>query len=155
MSANGPAIERRRGSPGAVALIVVASLLGLLGLGLLAAGGGLQWGIHAKRDAAGYFTTHTHRFSTKTYALTHEGVDIGIPSFVHAGSLGTIRIRATSATPSKPIFVGIAREQAVDGSLASVAHTRVTDVDDSSPDTYEAVPGAAAPDRPGAERIWA
>ena len=146
---------RRRGSPAAVALIVVASLLGLLGLGFLAGGSGLLWGIHTQRDSAGYFTTDTHRFSASSYALTHEGVHIGVPSVVHAGSLGTIRVRATSVTPSKPIFVGIAREQAVDSYLAGVAHTRVTDVTDTSRDTYEPVAGTAAPAPPASQHIWA
>ena len=63
MSSSGPTHQQRRGSPAAVALIVLASVLGLLGLGSLAGGSGLLWGIHAERDGAGYFTTDTHRFA--------------------------------------------------------------------------------------------
>ena len=154
MTSNTPAPERRRGSPRAVALIVVASLVGLVGLGFLAGGAGVLWAVHGERDAAGYFTTDTHRYAAQSYALTHEGVHVGIPDFVKGGSLGSVRIRATSETPSKPIFVGIARESAVDAYLAGVAHTRV-DIDNDSRDSYEPVAGANAPAAPASKHIWA
>jgi hypothetical protein len=151
---NAATVSRRRGGPGSVALVVVGSVIGLLALALLAAGGTAVWADKTQRDASGYFTTSTHRFATGTYALTHEGVDLqGVPTFVHVGKLGSVRIKAASPN-GKPVFVGIGREGAVNAYLAGVAHAQV-DVDYRPfKATYTPVGGSARPSSPVSRPLW-
>jgi hypothetical protein len=153
---NATTVSRPRRSRGSIPIIVVGSLIGLLALALLAAGGTAVWADKTQRDSTGYFTTATQRFATNTYALSHEGVHIeGVSGFVNFSKLGNVRIRATSSA-GKPIFVGIGREQAVSAYLAGVAHAQVTDVDYRPfQATYRAVSGSAPQTAPGARTIWA
>jgi hypothetical protein len=151
---NATTVSRRRGGPGSVALIVLGSVIGLLALALLAAGGAAVWVDKTQRDSTGYFTTSTHRFATGTYALSHEGVDLGgVPGVVHIDKLGNIRIRAAGAE-GKPIFVGIGPERAVNAYLAGVAHAQV-DVDYRPfHATYTPVGGSAPRVAPATRNLW-
>ena len=156
MSSNATTVDRRRGSPASVALIVVGSLIGLLALALLAGGGGVLWGDKTQRDSAGYFTTSSHRFATNTFAITHEGVDIDdVPSGLDSGKLASVRIRATAANPERPLFVGIAPEGAVSRYLADRAHAQVSDIElDPFKATYDRVRGSERPALPGLRHLW-
>ncbi len=151
MSTDGTAIERRRGSPGSIVLIVVGSLVGLLALALLAGGGGVLWADKSQTDKAGYFTTSKHHFATGTYAITHEGVDVN-DVYLHPA---TVRVRATAASPDRPIFVGIARTSALQSYLAGVGHTELTDLDYRPfHASYSTKTGTAPPARPASQRFW-
>jgi hypothetical protein len=65
-----------RWSVGRILLLVFGSILGLIGLGLLASGGLVLWANATQRDEDGYFTTPTEWFSPGSYAITHEGVEL-------------------------------------------------------------------------------
>src|SRR4051812_39035508 len=112
---------------GSIVALVIGSIVGLVALALLAGGGGVLWADQTQRDSAGFFTSSAHTYASPTYAISHDGVDItDIPGSFDRGKLATVRIRATGA--DKPVFVGIARESAVDSYLGNVAHANATDL---------------------------
>ena len=145
-------------SAGRIVLIVVGGLLALIGLGLAAGGGALVWAHGTQRDADGYFTTSTERFSTTTYALTSDRVDLGTEGehvAADLGDLARVRVRAASAAPDRPVFVGIGRERDVEAYLARVPHDEVSDVEfDPFRVRYRPQPGIAAPAPPTRQGFW-
>ena len=95
--------ERRAGG-GHIALLVVGSIIALLATGLLATGGvGLVFD-QTQRDDQGFLMSSSERYSTGTYALVSEQVDLYGPGWVPNGLLGTVKLRSDSA---RPVFVGI------------------------------------------------
>ena len=139
------ATTARKLGGGRIALIVVAVLVGLLSLGLLAAGAGVLAVDRTSRDANGFVMTPRDRLSTTTSAITASyrragdalaarGVlDVSGPDWLYsADRLGTIRVRA-AAPDGKPLFVGVAPTRAVDAYLAGVGHDAVTGYDGGSP----------------------
>jgi hypothetical protein len=65
--------------PARIVSLVIGSLLALIGIGLLAGGGILGWALATQRDDAGYFTTSNQQFTTDSYALTSDKIDLGDP----------------------------------------------------------------------------
>src|SRR4029450_2143147 len=124
---------------GRILAIVSGVLAALIALGLLAGGGGLVWADGAgrgegvvlgaygtKRDDDGFYTTRYERFGSPGYAVRSDDLDLGTDgSDWLFGRGGTIRIRGRS---SKPLFLGIGREDDVERYLNGVEHEVVTDV---------------------------
>ncbi|MGH2995179.1 MAG: DUF4389 domain-containing protein [Gaiellaceae bacterium] len=159
MSKATPDGARSRWSAGKILLLVFGGILALVALALLAAGAVVLWANATQRDDSGYFTTSTERFSTSSYALTHEGVDIfdttleGDLGF-DPGDFATVRVRAESAS-GEPIFVGIGPAADVAAYLRGVEHDAVEDVDyDPFTVDYLRRTGAAPGGAPGEERFW-
>ena len=147
----------RRPGAARVTAVVAGSLLALLAIGFLAAGGALLWG-DAKKDDQGYLSTSTHRFATRTAALSTANLDVdlgGTGSVVSSDVYGRVRVQATSHD-GKPVFVGIARTSDVAAYLRGTDHATVTDVE-SSPfrATYRDHAAAARPAPPATRRFWA
>jgi hypothetical protein len=144
---------------GRIIALVGGSLVALVALALLLGGLVFVIGHATLRDSAGYYSSDTERFSTTTYALTSEGLQIGD---VHGGGAdwaldaldATVRVRARGVG-DKPVFVGIAPERAVDGYLARTAHEEIDDVT-SRPFSYDSIErhGVAAPAEPASQRFW-
>ena len=86
---------------GRVLALICGSLLALIALGLAIAGVLLVLAHGTARDSAGFYTSDTERFSTPTYALTSEGMQIGD---VHGRRrrLGARRDRRDRAHPRLP-----------------------------------------------------
>jgi hypothetical protein len=150
--------SRPRRGIGKVLLLVFGSVLALVALALLAAGGTLVWANETQRDDDGYVSTRTERFATSTYALTYDGGEVGdvgdAPDWL-VDRLGTVQVRATSAT-RKPVFVGIGSEADVAAYLEGVAHDEVTDIDlDPFETTVRTTAGGRSPAPPGERRLWA
>ena len=102
-----------------------------------------------ERDKNGYYTSSTNRVSSTGYAITAEGLHLGdLPSAASDG-IGRLRITATSSN-GEALFVGIGPQNAVNGYLAGVARSEVTDVSGSAV-TYKGHAGAAPVARPGAK----
>ena len=70
-----PSPARSRWGAGRIILLVLGSLATLFALVLLATAGVLLWA-HTQRDADGYFHTGAHSFSTPSYALESDDLDI-------------------------------------------------------------------------------
>jgi hypothetical protein len=142
-------------------MLVAGSLLALIGLAAIACGAYGLW-LHTTQRSDGYVMTSSERFATGGYALATRTLHISsdVPGFLYGGDwLGKVRIRGTSADPRRPLFIGIARKDAVDRYLAGVAHTEVTDVSGSAfgtdyRPTYAARPGAGPPAPPGRQAFW-
>jgi hypothetical protein len=156
----GPGIAPTRFTPGRVVAIVCGSLAALVGVAL-AIGGVVLLMAHATlRDADGFFMSSTERFTTPTRALTSEGLTIGHvdgPGATRAAEAAPIRVRVRATrADGRTIFVGIARERALDRYLGGVAHDEVTDVH-RSPFTVDTLRrrGVAAPAPAGRQRLWA
>ena len=142
-----------------IVFVVLGSILALMGLALLAGGGVLGWALATQRDDAGFFTTSSQRFHTRTAAITTRDIDLGTPGpddWWADRDIATVRIRGASAS-SAPIFIGIGRDAAVERYLAGVRHDEVTDVDyDPFRATYRVhnAGGAATATPPIGQRFW-
>jgi hypothetical protein len=139
---------------GRVPRLVFGSLCLLAALAFLAGAGALLWALGTHRDGSGYLTTATHHYRTSSYALTTESLNVSTisPTWVLADRL---RITATSDTPAKPLFIGIARTDDADRYLATVAHDELGNVSfDPFRIDYTRSRGGAPATRPGALAVW-
>ena len=110
-----------------VTSVVAGSLLGLVSLAALAAGGVATWADNTQRDSAGYLTSSTRTFATPSYAITSDRIDLVHSDVLDASSvLGKVRIQATTIDPAKSVFIGIAPRAAADRYLAGVGRAVVT-----------------------------
>jgi hypothetical protein len=128
----------------------------LISLALLAGGGVATWADNTQRDGAGYLTTGAHWFTTTSYALTSDGIDLYSSGDILAPSdyLGTVRVRVTPLSPKRPVFVGIASQSSVDRYLGGVSHEVVTNWPDGST-AYHGQGGARPAVGPVSLNIWA
>ncbi len=109
-----------------LAVVIAGGLIGLFATLVLMAGAGVYW-VDGKKDADGYFTTHSERFVTTTYAIASDDLDVsGVP--LASDHFGKVRLQF-SDRGGKPVFAGIARTRDVDAYLAGAAHETLTDVD--------------------------
>ncbi len=140
-------------SPRNYVLIIVGTIVGLIGLALLAGGGALLWANQTLRDDDGYFTSRTATYVSDGRAIASENLDLGdLPG--GSGRWGEVRIRATGAA-GRPVFVGIASRDDVQRYLSGVQHAELTDVDvDPFAATYEPRPGTRTPAPPDAQGFW-
>jgi len=145
--------------PGRVALLIVGSLASLIAFALLMAGLMMVLAHVTARDSSGFYTSPSEPFSTQTYALTSEGMQIGDirgdgADWALDALDATVRVRATTAD-GDPVFIGIARERDVDRYLAASAHEEISDVH-GGPFGYDSVrrAGRAAPAAPEAATFW-
>jgi hypothetical protein len=145
---------RRSGwSAGRITALVIGALLFLFSLVLLGAGGTGLWADRTQRDA-GYVTTDVHEFSTAGAALVTEATDLGSPGvgwLYSPGLLGKIRIRVTPAGSGSELFVAIGPSAAVDGYLAGVKRTVISEFFE---DKVQAVDGGGAQAPPGTRDFW-
>lgn len=146
-----------RFSGGRVVAVVAGSVLALVSLGLLVAGGAGLWA-NGQKDDQGYLSTHTERFHTRTAALRTENLDVnlgGTASVLDNDLYGKVRLRVTPRA-GKDVFVGIARTRDVTRYLSGTAHARVTDIDyHPFRADYAMSGGGARAGAPAKQRIWA
>jgi hypothetical protein len=143
-----PRLDTRR-----VLMLAFGGIAVLVALALLAGGGVAVWGL-GQRDAAGYFTSATHRISTPSYALATESLDVDAdaPSWVFGDRFATARVQARS---TQPVFIGIGRTNAVERYLAGVQHDQITDVDtDPFRIKSHRLTGDARPMAPASQGFW-
>jgi len=141
-------------SAGRITALVIGSVLGLVSIGLLGAGGTALWADLTQRDAAGYVTTGIHGFSTEGSALTTAPAELDSPGvgwLYPSVVLGNVRIRVTPVNGSTSVFVGIASSSDVDRFLADVSHTVISDF---WTEGSQSVAGGAPGSDPGAQGFW-
>ena len=138
-------------------LIVAGSVAALIAAVLIAAGALALWG-ESKKDADGYLSTGTERFTTTTRALASERLDIEIDDkhwIAGIEDLGDSRLKVTSAN-GEPVFAGIAPKQDVDAYLRGVEHTVVADIDTAPFSArHRERDGERAPAPPAEQDFWA
>jgi len=134
-------------------LVVSGSLVALVAVGLLIAGGVL--GISGTRsDSDGFLTSRTFELSTDTHAFTSEQLDLGAirNDWLPASWLATIKVNALPLVDG-PVFVGIAEETDIDAYLADVAYSEVMWNSDDDP-VYHPREGRNAPGLPSEQSFW-
>ncbi len=149
----GPPQPRPKGqgwTAGRTVLVVLGSLMALISLGLLAAGGTALWADQTQRSQ-GYISTNSAVFTTNGYALASNNVHLW---GVGRSLLGTVRIRVSDANGGPPIFVGIAPTNRVDGYLGNVQYTRLKDFTNNN-GAVSVHSGAAPTTAPATAPIWA
>jgi hypothetical protein len=141
-----------RWGPGRIAAVVIAGIGTLVSIATIAAGGTAIVLDQTQRDAAGYLMTSASPYSTNTYALVSASYRGGSSNdwVVARDFLGTVRVRVSS---SRPVFVGIGREAAVNAYLANVAHAQGNSFNARNSD-FRVHPGTAPATPPGAQRFW-
>jgi len=140
-----------RGGAGNLALLVVGSIFGLLALGVVAGGATAVVYDQTQRDSAGYLASSFHGYSTGTYALVSEKVELNAPG---AGSVwenlvGKIRIESRA---DHPVFVGIARIRDVEGFLGSVRREEARNLFTRT--GFRTISGAEPATAPSAQSFW-
>jgi hypothetical protein len=140
-----------RWTAGRILLVVLGSLVGLVGLGMLLAGGGAIAIDRTQRDAEGFLMSPTTTFSSSSYAIVSETVDVSVdgPDWVANHLVGTIKIRSEA---TRPVFVGIAREADVSSYLGGVARAVVTDLGPGP--RYDEQTGGAPATPPASQTFW-
>ncbi len=136
---------------GGVALIVLGSIAALLAFALLAGGCAAVVVDRTQRDDDGFLMSPTQSFSTATYAIVSESVDLNVdgPDWAAKSFLGTVRIRSQS---ERPVLVGIARKSEVAKYLSGVERAVVTDLDKPR---YSNRRGGAPESPPEDQTFWA
>jgi hypothetical protein len=152
-----PTTPPQRTSAARTTSVVVGVLVGLLALGMLAIGGVLLWA-DSKKDDAGFISTRTERFATRTSAIATQNLDVdseGPGWLTSHDRYGNVRLQVSSNN-GKPVFVGIARTKDVKSYLRQTSHTTLTDVDvDPFRASYRPERGSAEPAAPASKRMWA
>jgi hypothetical protein len=146
---------KNRHTGGQVAAIVGGSIAGILAVLALVAGGLFLWA-DSKKDSDGYVNTGSDPYSTGTYAIATEDLqlDDDVPGVVE-DLYGKVRLRATSHN-GKPVFVGVAHTDEISGYLAGSAHATLTDVNyDPFKPSYRTTGGEQRPAAPGDQTFWA
>jgi Domain of unknown function (DUF4389) len=125
-----PPPTRPQSRAGAVVMIVIGSVLALMTVGLVSAGGFLMWADRTQRDASGYLSSGTGPVSAPSYAIATPNLDLSFPNRAWPdtqGALGTVRITASSASPAG-VFIGIAPRADALGYLNGVAYDGLSDL---------------------------
>ena len=145
------AAPRPRGGAGRVVLIVVGVITALLSLPLLVGGTALIVVDQTQRDEDGFLMSPSEDFSTATYAIVSDSVDVDFGGSESAARaiLGDVRIRSES---DRDVFVGIARDTDVDEYLNGVEQSVVTDI--GRRPEYSHRQGVAPTSPPAGQDFW-
>lgn len=144
-------------------IIIIASL------GILAGGGTVMWAQSTFSDADGFLISREVKLQVDSHALVHRGtdidIDVDVPYYIwqpNLGDLVTLKLVGTSNDPSKPVFIGIAREGDALEYLSDVEYDSVLDFAwsfehrrESQPVFwYDAHHGGAPSQAPTTETFW-
>ncbi|HWL35571.1 MAG TPA: DUF4389 domain-containing protein [Frankiaceae bacterium] len=143
-----PSPPESRWGAGRIVAVVAGALLLMTSAGLVTAGSAALWADRAGRDSAGYLTSDDERFTTGTYAVVSDAVEL------HGGRVpralfDRVRVRVR-ASEGRPVFVGIARTRDVDAYLSGVARLTVGD----GASTRRTTDGGAPDGTPATRSFW-
>ncbi len=139
------------------ALVVVGSFVVFTAFGLTTLGIAALVIDNTMRDESGFLEGPDRHFATTTYALATDPIQLSDRPFGREKPrdlVGDIRLQAESASPSVPVFIGVAPTADVVRYLEGVSYATISDPRDSHPD-YVVHPGAAPAQLPTATDIWA
>ena len=152
-----PARARTGAGPGPIIMLVLGTVLGLVGAGMLSGGVALAFAT-ASQQNDGYFASPTQSFTVDSYAITSPDLDLGRDFGVPTGvgfDIATLRLQASAVATDQDVFIGLAPRADVEAYLADVNHSELREVN-SSPFRvdYLNVPGAKAPAAPDDQNFW-
>jgi len=136
--------------------VVIGAILALCSLGLLGAAGTAVWAQTAK-GPGGYLNLGTKTYTTGGYAVASDKAELPTATggWSWASALfGTVRLAATPARGTAPVFLGIAPAAAAAHYLAGVNYSSITGNPATSP-AYTAHHGGPPAPPPGRAAIWA
>jgi uncharacterized RDD family membrane protein YckC/predicted RNA-binding Zn-ribbon protein involved in translation (DUF1610 family) len=159
---------RRPGGSGRNYVVILAILFGglivIASLGVMAGGGMVTWLQETYSDPDGFLVSGEFNLQVDSHAMVVKSVDIeldtDVPSYVRQPDLGdlvTLKLMGTSGDPSKPVFIGIAREGDASGYLGDVEYDEVVDFTwtyDEPDWSYDTHPGGAPSQAPSSETFW-
>ncbi len=122
-----PSPEHKSWTPGRVVAVIAGAVLAVASLGALGAGGAALWADTAGRHG-GYVDLGSAAYRTAGYAVASDSVQLhaaGTGWDLARTFLGTVRIQATPADGTGPVFIGIAPAADADRYLAGTAHAIV------------------------------
>jgi hypothetical protein len=140
-------------SAGRVTALVIG-VITLMGSLILAFGGlTLALADNGLRDDDGFLMSGDTTFSTATYAMVSESIDIeGDAEMVPQALLGDAKVTAY-ANGDAPVFVGVALTADVDRYLDGVGHATVVGFQNDDP-VYRTTDGVSPTEPPTASDIW-
>ena len=144
-------------SAGRIVLLVFGILFVLGSFGLLIGGGVVLTVDHAFKDDQGYYSTDTLPVYSNTPAVITQSAEIHLGTwwFNRDRDLVYFKISAENSDPSKPVFIGIARESDLDRYLNGIAHSEVRDFDYYPHELhYFHRSGAPAAEPPADQTFW-
>ena len=130
--------------------MVIGAILALCSLGLLGAAGTAVWAQTAK-GPGGYLNLGTKTYTTGGYAVASDKAELPTATggWSWASALfGTVRLAATLARGTAPVFLGIAPAAAAAHYLAGVNYSSITGNPRHEPRLY------CAPRRPARPPTW-
>lgn len=149
-----PAPPHRSSVAGSVIALIIGVLL-LLPAGGLTIGGGALLALDAGRDSTGYVTSPAVALHSTTAAITAENLTITSADIWtrNIADVGGLRLSAT-APAGRPVFVGIAPQQAVDAWLTGAAHDQFLGMRAGTA-RYDRAAGVTRPvPAPASQRFW-
>ena len=149
-AASRPSATASGWTTGRIVALAAGLVLLLISLALIGGGGILTWA-DSEQLHSGYLTTSTVTYSTSGYALASDAVDLRGAWGWLGRLVGQVRIRATSAEPSRPLFIGIAAAGDAGRYLAGVSHTTVAAFGDRATTDHR---GTAIPAAPASAVHW-
>ena len=143
-------------SPGRIVAVIAGVVVGLIALGLLAAGTFLTIGYAVTTEDDGYFDTSPRRFGTETVAVATEEADLAAdpapPAELWDFIDFSLRFRVDGLGDA--VFLGIADEADVSAYLQTVAYEEVRDVRPGDPIRYRAFTGGDEIEPPTEQGFW-
>jgi hypothetical protein len=113
-----------------ITMLIVGILFSMLGAGLLFGGIATSW-VNALQNDGGYLTSPRERFAVDSSAIVSARAD-SIRGDTYPEPLpfdvGSIRITASSGSPGKDVFVGIAARSDVDRYLSGANYSELREV---------------------------
>lgn len=139
-------------SGGRIVAMIVASIVALIGVGLLLGGGAMLAVDGLARDDDGYLTSPSEDLETGSFAITAEDIDLSTDPAGWAPTelLGTARVTVTGDGDT---FIGVAPADKLDAYLRGVAHSELEEIHNGNP-RYTDAAGGRPPGRPGAQDFW-
>jgi hypothetical protein len=142
-------------SAGRVTALVLGVIVLMGSLFLALAGTTLAFADNGLRDDDGFLMSGDETFSTATYAITSETIDIdaaGDAENVPRALLGDARLTAVP-NDDAPVFIGLGRTADVEEYLSGVGHARVIGFTSDDPD-YRTFSGGSPSEAPADSAIW-
>jgi hypothetical protein len=149
----GTAAPTRGWTGGQLVAVVSGALLSFLALGLLTGGGVILWADRTQRDAAGFISTPAQDFTTDSFAIVAEDIELrgadGIDWAYVSDIFDEARVRVAAAG-NDAIFVGIAPADSAAGYLEGVGRAETANLPGDSLVLHSGV----APDSVPAEQTF-